>query len=116
MLDRCLEIERSVVFGNDMPYLVALISISQPRTDEVEAIIAKHIEQLNAELTPAGRIAKFVITTDQFTRDNGFLTRNLKLDRRAIFRHFEHNLWGALDNVQSLRERRRTLRRLLRQV
>lgn len=92
LMDACPEIERSVVFGNDMPYLVALISISQPRTDEVEAIIEKHIAQLNAEQTRAGRIARFVITTDQFTRENGFLTRNLKLDRRAIFRHFEQQL------------------------
>lgn len=92
LIDRCPEIERAVVFGNEMPYLVALISISQPRTEQVKAIIAKHIEQLNAEQTAAGRIAKFVITEDQFTRDNGFLTRNLKLDRRAIFRHFERQL------------------------
>ena len=92
LIDACPEIERSVVFGNEMPYLVALISISQPRTVEVEATIEKHIAQLNAEQTRAGRIARFVITTDQFTRENGFLTRNLKLDRRAIFRHFEQQL------------------------
>lgn len=97
LIDRCPEIERAVVFGNGMPYLVALISIQEPRSNRVEAIIKKHIEQLNAELTPAGRIAKFVITTDQFTRDNGFLTRNLKLDRRAILRHFEHRL---LENTE----------------
>lgn len=92
LIDRCPEIERSVVFGNGMPYLVALISIQEPRTERVEAIIKKSIAQLNAELTPAGRITKYVITTDQFTRDNGFLTRNLKLDRRAIFKHFEQRL------------------------
>ncbi len=92
LIDRCPEVERSVVFGNAMPYLAALISIQEPRGDRVEAAIKKHIEQLNAELNPAGRIAKFVVTTDQFTRDNGFLTRNLKLDRRAIFRHFEQRL------------------------
>ena len=92
LIDRCPEIERSVVFGNGMPYLVALLSIQESRSNRAEAIIKKHIEQLNAAQTPAGRIAKFVITTDQFTRDNGFLTRNLKLDRRAIFRHFERRL------------------------
>jgi acyl transferase domain-containing protein/long-subunit acyl-CoA synthetase (AMP-forming) len=93
LIDRCPEIERSVVFGNGMPYLVALISIQEPRSNRVEAIIKRHIGQVNAELTPVGRIAKFVITTDQFTRDNGFLTRNLKLDRRAILRHFEQRLF-----------------------
>jgi acyl transferase domain-containing protein/long-subunit acyl-CoA synthetase (AMP-forming) len=97
LIDRCPEIERSVVFGNGMPYLVALISIQEPRSKRSEALIKKHIGQLNAEQTPAGRIAKFVITTDQFTRDNGFLTRNLKLDRRAILKHFEQRLF---ENVE----------------
>jgi acyl transferase domain-containing protein/long-subunit acyl-CoA synthetase (AMP-forming)/acyl carrier protein len=104
LIDRCPEIERSVVFGNGMPYLVALISIQEPRTERVEEIIKKSIGQLNAELTPAGRIAKFVITTEQFTRDNGFLTRNLKLDRRAIFKHFEQRLTETSDQPEPARE------------
>lgn len=104
LIDRCAEIERAVVFGNGMPYLVALISIQEPRTERTEEIIRKSIEQLNTELTPAGRIAKFVITTEQFTRDNGFLTRNLKLDRRAIFKHFEQRLVETSDQPEPAKE------------
>lgn len=91
-IDHCAEVERSVVFGNGLPYLVALISVPEPGGPRVEAQIKRRIAQINAGLTPVGRIIKFVITTQQFTRDNGFLTRNLKLDRRAIFRHFEPQL------------------------
>ncbi len=104
LIDRCPEIERSVVFGNAMPYLVALISIQEPRTERVEALIRKSIDQLNTELTPAGRIARFVITTEQFTRDNGFLTRNLKLDRRAIFKHFEQRLVETTEPSEPAKE------------
>ncbi len=92
LIDRCPEVERSVVFGNGLPYLVALISVRESIRDNGKAQIKKHIDEINAGLTPAGRVAKFFITTEQFTRDNGFLTRNLKLDRRAIFSHFETHL------------------------
>jgi acyl transferase domain-containing protein/long-subunit acyl-CoA synthetase (AMP-forming)/acyl carrier protein len=94
LIDRCPEVERAVVFGNGLSYLVALISIQEPRSARVAALIKKSIDQINAGLIPIGRIARFVVTTDQFTRDNGFLTRNLKLDRRAIFKHFETQLLG----------------------
>ena len=94
LIDRCPEVERAVVFGNGLSYLVALISIPEPRSARVEAAIKKSIDQINTNLLPIGRIARFVITTDQFTRDNGLLTRNLKLDRRAIFKHFEKQLLG----------------------
>ncbi|HYW73049.1 MAG TPA: beta-ketoacyl synthase N-terminal-like domain-containing protein, partial [Pyrinomonadaceae bacterium] len=94
LIDRCPEVERAVIFGSGLPYLVALISIQEPQNADVERKIKKRIEQINAELPPVGRIVKSVITTLQFTRDNGLLTRNLKLDRRAIFSHFQNKLVG----------------------
>lgn len=94
-LDRCPEVERSVVFGSDLPYVVALVSVQEPLTEAVEARIRKHVERVNAELPPVGRVVRFHLTTEQFTRDNGLMTRNLKLDRRAIFRRFKQHLGVA---------------------
>lgn len=91
-IDCCPEVERSVVFGSGLPYIVALVSAQEPLTDEAEARIRKSVERLNAELPPVSRIARVHVTTAQFTRDNGFMTRNLKLDRQAIFRHFKKHL------------------------
>jgi long-subunit acyl-CoA synthetase (AMP-forming) len=94
-IDRCPEVERSVVFGSDLPYIVALVSVQEPLTETVEARVRKHVERINAELPPVGRVVRFHITTEQFTRDNGLMTRNLKLDRRAIFRRFKQHLGVA---------------------
>ncbi|HEV7860471.1 MAG TPA: beta-ketoacyl synthase N-terminal-like domain-containing protein, partial [Pyrinomonadaceae bacterium] len=94
-IDRCPQVEHAVVFGNGLSYLVAVISIQEPRTAEAEAQVKRTIEKLNADLPPVGRIRNFVITIEQFTRDNGLMTRNLKLDRRAIFNRFEKELLGG---------------------
>jgi long-subunit acyl-CoA synthetase (AMP-forming) len=93
-LERCPGVERAVVFGNDLPYLHALVSIGDAG-DDAAARVRKHLEKINAGLPPAARVVRHFVTTEQFTRENGLMTRNLKLDRRAIFRRFEHELLGA---------------------
>jgi long-subunit acyl-CoA synthetase (AMP-forming) len=93
-LQQCPGVERAVVFGNDLPYVHALISVADA-DEETAARVRRHVEKLNAELPPVARVARHFITAEQFTRDNGLMTRNLKLDRRAIFRRFERELVGA---------------------
>ncbi|MDQ3803310.1 MAG: amino acid adenylation domain-containing protein [Acidobacteriota bacterium] len=91
-INRCPDVDRSAVFGNGLPYLVALISAQNAAETGGEGRIRQHVEKLNRDLPPAGRINKIHITTEQFTLENGFMTRNLKLDRRAIYRHFGKHL------------------------
>ena len=86
------EVEHSVIFGNDLPYLVAVISVQGPVTDDLKKRIEAHIDQINTELPAAGRVVRFHITDEQFTMQNGFMTRTLKLNRAALFSHFEKEL------------------------
>jgi len=44
------------------------------------------------KLPAAGRIVRFFITDEQFTLQNGFMTRTLKLNRAALFNHFANEL------------------------
>lgn len=90
----CAHVDRSVVFGTGFPYIAALISIRAAHTPAIESAIRKHIEKINAGLPTESRIARFFVTTVEFTRDNGFLTRNLKLDRRALLNHFKPHLFA----------------------
>ncbi|HVG17621.1 MAG TPA: condensation domain-containing protein, partial [Blastocatellia bacterium] len=91
-INRSPHVDRSVVFGASLPYLVALISLRGPLTREVESQIDQHIQKMNSGLPPAERVVKYHITAEQLTRENGLLTRNLKLDRRAILKRFEKEL------------------------
>jgi long-chain acyl-CoA synthetase len=95
VIDRNGEVGRSVVFGTGLPYLVALISARGPVDEAVEERIRKGVERVNARLPPAARIVRHHVTAEQLTRENGFMTRNLKLDRRAVFRHFRKELCGG---------------------
>ncbi len=91
-INECPSVDRGVVFGSGLPYLVALISIREQLSPAVESQIKSHIEKISAKLPTASAIVRYFITTEQFTRENGFLTRNLKLDRRALFRHFREDI------------------------
>lgn len=103
-IDRCPQVARSIVFGTGLPYLIALISVESEMTPSVEHKIRNWLEQVNAELPPASRIVRYFITPEQFTRENGFMTRSLKLDRRAIYKHFEKNLLSGKVLVDGMPE------------
>jgi amino acid adenylation domain-containing protein len=90
----CAGVERSVVFGNGLPYLVALVSIQQGADAHGRQRVERHIAQINRQLPPIGRIHRFHLTPEQFTIENGLLTRNLKLNRRGLLRRFEAELLG----------------------
>jgi amino acid adenylation domain-containing protein len=93
-INRSPHVDRSVVFGASLPYLVALISLQGTSTADVESEIDQHIQKINSALPPAERVVRYHVTTEQLTRENGLLTRNLKLDRRAILKRFEKELLG----------------------
>jgi len=91
-INRSPDVEHAVVFGNDLPYLSAVISVQGPITDDLRSRIESHLDQINATLPAAGRIVRFFITDEQFTMQNGFMTRTLKLNRAALFKHFAKEL------------------------
>lgn len=75
---------QSVVFGNNMDALAAVIvveTLDEENRKEIEA----HVRRINEGEQPCFAIEKVHLTTTRFAVDNGQLTRNLKLDRRAIF-------------------------------
>jgi amino acid adenylation domain-containing protein len=88
----CPDVAQSVVFGDGLPYLVALISIDKDKDPQAQQRIERHIKQINQKLPPLGRIHKVHYTREQFTIDNGLLTRNLKLHRKPIFERFAADL------------------------
>jgi long-chain acyl-CoA synthetase len=84
------DVGRAVVFGSDRPYLSAVIQYPPPRNAAAEQRIRDQVKELNQELGIACFIGEITFTNDEFTVDNGFLTRNLKLDRNNIYTAFEN--------------------------
>jgi long-subunit acyl-CoA synthetase (AMP-forming) len=84
------EVGRAVVFGTDRPYLSAVIQYPSPKNPAIEQKIWQHLTELNKELGLTCFIGAVAFTNDEFTIENRFLTRNLKLDRKNIFAAFEN--------------------------
>jgi long-chain acyl-CoA synthetase len=72
-------IEQAVVLGHGRPYLTALIS---GKVDEAE--LDRIRDQVNAQVPHYMRLRRLYRTPEPFTAENGLLTANQKLKRRAI--------------------------------
>lgn len=79
-------IKQSVVFGNNMPYLKAII-VKQKQTTEEEILI--EIRKLNKELSKNYQIKKVLCTDEPFSIENKLITSNLKLNRKEILKKYE---------------------------
>jgi long-chain acyl-CoA synthetase len=83
-LEQCLlaaseRVEQAVVFGHGRPYLTALVS---GKVDDAE--LDRIRDQVNAQLPHYMRLRRLYRTPEPFTAENGLLTANQKLKRRAI--------------------------------
>ena len=97
-------IAEAVILGNDRPYLSAIICIrfsivskwaekqriayttysDLSSRDEVYEQIRLEVEQVNASLPPAQRIAKFLLLYKELDADDGELTRTRKVRRGVV--------------------------------
>jgi long-chain acyl-CoA synthetase len=85
-------IEQALVYGDNKPFLVALIVLNNNFKDTDYKIIQKEIEKINKELTKIEKIKKFIIINNQFSIENGFMTPTLKLKRFKIIQEYKKKL------------------------
>ena len=86
-IDACQDVAKSVVFGAEgATFLVAVVLPKNP-SPEAKRRIEAFLEKIN-EHRPTMRVEKVVFTDLAFTRENGFLRPNLKLDRKKIGERF----------------------------
>jgi long-chain acyl-CoA synthetase len=92
-------VDHAVLLGGDeMPTLAAIVALSATATDRDEAEIRAVLGRINSELPAASRIRRLLFTRESFTAENSLLTRNLKIDRRAIMNHFDAQLRGGAES------------------
>jgi long-chain acyl-CoA synthetase len=88
-IDASTDVAKSVVFGGTgMQTLVAVVSVRGKLEGEVKERVERHVEAVNTKHPSAIRVGKVVFTDTQFTRENGLLRPNLKLDRKKIQDYF----------------------------
>jgi long-subunit acyl-CoA synthetase (AMP-forming) len=89
-------VDRAVVVGGDeLPTLAAIVALRVGASERDEEEIKELFARINKGLPRAGRIDRILLTHEEFSAESGLLTRNLKIDRRAVVERFAAELGGV---------------------
>ena len=89
MLTEKIGIINAVIFGDNRPFLIALIFIER----DTEEISVKHIiEKINKSLNSFEKIRKFIIFKEKLSYENGFLTQTQKIKRKQVFENYKKEI------------------------
>ncbi|MDA7580882.1 long-chain fatty acid--CoA ligase [Candidatus Pelagibacter sp.] len=82
-------IEQSLVYGDNKPYLVSLIVLSQEHKNITKQKVQQEIDKINKNLSKIEKIKKFFIIKNQFSIENNMMTPTLKLKRYKIIKNYK---------------------------
>ena len=83
-------IDQSIVYGDNKPYLVALLVLSEENLNINHEQIEKEINKVNQNLAKIEQIKKFFTINEKFSIENGMLTPTLKLKRYKIVTKYKN--------------------------
>ncbi|OCW76400.1 long-chain fatty acid--CoA ligase [Pelagibacteraceae bacterium GOM-A1] len=84
-------IDQAVVYGDNKPYLVALIVLNDEYINITNEDIHNAINNLNNNLSKIENVKKFFVVKEKFSIENGMLTPTLKLKRYKIIIKYKKN-------------------------
>ena len=83
-------IDQSLVYGDNKPYLVALLVLnSEIKVNEKD--LSDEIEKINKNLTKIEKIKKYFVIKEKFSIENSMMTPTLKLKRYKIISTYKNN-------------------------
>ena len=83
-------IEQVVVYGDNKPYLVALIVLNEEKKNVLSQELDKEIEKINENFSNIEKIKKYFFIKEKFSIENGMLTPTLKLKRYKIIQKYKN--------------------------
>jgi long-subunit acyl-CoA synthetase (AMP-forming) len=89
-IDACPDVARSVVLADlDAHGLAAVVLPRNPVDESAKTRIRQFVDEIG-ERHPGMVVGRIIFTEIVFSRENGFLRPNLKLDRKRVAQHFLH--------------------------
>ncbi len=84
-------IDQAIVYGDNKPYLVALLVLNDEKKSSSDSEIQKEINKINNKLSKIENIKKYFTINEKFSIENGMLTPTLKLKRFKIIQKYKNN-------------------------
>lgn len=84
-----IEIEQAVVFGDNKPFLIALLVVEDSKN---RSRYTKLVQKINTSLNSLERIRKFLLLKEKFTYENGFLTQTHKIKRDKVYMNYKEEI------------------------
>ena len=84
-------IDQAIVYGDNKPYLVALLVLNDEKKSLNKEVIKQEIEKINNKLSKIENIKKFFTINEKFSIENGMLTPTLKLKRFKIIQKYKNS-------------------------
>tara|TARA_B100000579_G_scaffold416576_1_gene412286 strand:- start:230 stop:1939 length:1710 start_codon:yes stop_codon:yes gene_type:complete len=82
-------IEQAIVYGDNKPYLVALLVLNTDQKVISQIEIQEEMEKINKKLSKIEKVKKFFTIEEKFSIENGMLTPTLKLKRYKIIQKYK---------------------------
>ena len=84
-------IDQAIVYGDNKPYLVALLVLNDEKKSSNDSEIQQEIKKINNKLSKIENIKKYFTINEKFSIENGMLTPTLKLKRFKIIQKYKNN-------------------------
>ena len=88
-LSEQIEIEQAVVFGDNKPFLIALLVVQDSTNKNMYAEL---VQKINTSLNSLEKIRKFLLLKEKFTYENGFLTQTHKIKRERVYIQYKEDI------------------------
>ncbi len=89
LLSKEIEINQAIIFGDNKPYLIALLVLENKKYKKsIKDVLGK----INRLLNSVEKIRKFIILKEPLTYENGFLTQTQKVKRERVFQNFKNDI------------------------
>ena len=87
-------ISHVIIFGDNKPFLIALIFINNDysKKNEINSEVDKYLKKINEKLSSTEKIRKYMLINKELNQKNGFLTPTMKIKRKKVYEKYKKDI------------------------